>query len=225
MGITTTPSRNGAHKRPKHCLFRDGITKSTSSFVLNASWSLVLYNFDKAFRAAADQVLRTLEETMLGVTKELKKYGASSRAFGVGKFLPSVAQDSLREMISEVVAKLTATLVLPPTVHLEPSTSTNFRLTLAVVPLAFQPAGSQSLLVRTVMWPQHIRTSRFDCCFEIEALAGSSPVALRFRRHCSGRTTSRNNSPSSPITLLCCGLAARSSITRRLPASFRQQLE
>jgi hypothetical protein len=83
----------------------DGITKSTSSFVLNASWSLVLYNFDKAFRAAADQVLRTLEETMLGVTKELKKYGASSRAFGVGKFLPSVAQDSLREMISEVVAK------------------------------------------------------------------------------------------------------------------------
>ena len=33
-----------------------------------------------------------------------KKYGASSRAFGVGKFLPSVTQESLPEMISEVVA-------------------------------------------------------------------------------------------------------------------------
>src|ERR1700730_11607869 len=50
-------------------------------------------------------------------------------------------------------------LDLPPTVHLEPFTSTNFRLTWAIVPLAFQPAGSESLLVRTVMWPLHIRTS------------------------------------------------------------------
>jgi hypothetical protein len=50
----------------------DPITKSTSSFVLNASWSLLLYHFDKAFKAAADQVLDTLEETMLGVTEELE---------------------------------------------------------------------------------------------------------------------------------------------------------
>jgi hypothetical protein len=50
----------------------DPITKSTSSFVLNASWSLLLYHFDKAFKAAADQVLDTLEETMLVVTEELE---------------------------------------------------------------------------------------------------------------------------------------------------------
>jgi hypothetical protein len=29
----------------------------------------------------------------------LRKYGASSRAFGIGKFLPSVKQDSLLEVI------------------------------------------------------------------------------------------------------------------------------
>jgi len=50
----------------------DPITKCTSSFVLNASWSLLLYHFDKAFKAAADEVLDTLEETMLGVTEELE---------------------------------------------------------------------------------------------------------------------------------------------------------
>ncbi len=50
----------------------DPITKSTSSFVLNASWSLLLYHFDKAFKAAADQVLDTLEETVLVVTEELE---------------------------------------------------------------------------------------------------------------------------------------------------------
>jgi hypothetical protein len=50
----------------------DPITKSTSSFVLNASWSLLLYHFDKAFKAAADQVLDTLEETVLVSTEELE---------------------------------------------------------------------------------------------------------------------------------------------------------
>ena len=50
----------------------DPITKSTSSFVLNASWSLLLYHFDKAFKVAADQVLDTLEETMLVVTEDLE---------------------------------------------------------------------------------------------------------------------------------------------------------
>jgi hypothetical protein len=50
----------------------DAITKSTSSFVLNASWSLLLYHFDKAFKAAADQVLDTLEETMLVVIEDLE---------------------------------------------------------------------------------------------------------------------------------------------------------
>jgi hypothetical protein len=50
----------------------DPITKCTSSFVLNASWSLLLYQFDKAFKAAADQVLDTLEETMLVVIEELE---------------------------------------------------------------------------------------------------------------------------------------------------------
>jgi len=50
----------------------DSITKSTSSFVLNASWSLLLYHFDKAFKAAADQVLDTLDETMLVSTEELE---------------------------------------------------------------------------------------------------------------------------------------------------------
>jgi hypothetical protein len=50
----------------------DPITKSTSSFVLNASWSLLLYHFDKAFKVAADQVLDTLDETMLVSTEELE---------------------------------------------------------------------------------------------------------------------------------------------------------
>jgi hypothetical protein len=50
----------------------DPITKSTSSFVLNASWSLLLYHFDKAFKAAADHVLDTLEETMLVVIEDLE---------------------------------------------------------------------------------------------------------------------------------------------------------
>lgn len=50
----------------------DAITKSTSSFVLNASWSLLLYHFDKAFKAAVDQVLDTLEETMLVVIEDLE---------------------------------------------------------------------------------------------------------------------------------------------------------
>ena len=49
----------------------DPITKSTSSFVLNASWSLLLYHFDKAFKAAADLVLDTLEETMLAASEDL----------------------------------------------------------------------------------------------------------------------------------------------------------
>jgi hypothetical protein len=49
----------------------DPATKSTSSFVLNASWSLLLYHFDKAFKAVADQALDTLEETMLGVVEDL----------------------------------------------------------------------------------------------------------------------------------------------------------
>ena len=50
----------------------DPITKSTSSFVLNASWSLLLYHFDKAFKAAADHVLDTLEERMLLVSEDLE---------------------------------------------------------------------------------------------------------------------------------------------------------
>jgi hypothetical protein len=50
----------------------DPITKSTSSFVLNASWSLLLYHFDKAFKAAADHVLDTLQETMLVITEDLE---------------------------------------------------------------------------------------------------------------------------------------------------------
>jgi hypothetical protein len=50
----------------------DPITKSTSSFVLNASWSLLLYHFDKAFKAAADQALDTLEKTMLGIVEDLE---------------------------------------------------------------------------------------------------------------------------------------------------------
>jgi hypothetical protein len=50
----------------------DPITKSTSSFVLNASWSLLLYHFDKAFKTAADQVLDTLDETVLVSTEELE---------------------------------------------------------------------------------------------------------------------------------------------------------
>jgi hypothetical protein len=50
----------------------DPITKSTSSFVLNASWSLLLYHFDKAFKAAADQALDTLEETMLLLSEDLE---------------------------------------------------------------------------------------------------------------------------------------------------------
>jgi len=59
----------------------DPITKSTSSFVLNASWSLLLYHFDKAFKAAADQVLDTLEETMLVVAEELEaRYEAACDA-------------------------------------------------------------------------------------------------------------------------------------------------
>jgi hypothetical protein len=50
----------------------DPITKCTSSFVLNASWSLLLYHFDKAFKAAAEQVLDTLEEKMLSVVEALE---------------------------------------------------------------------------------------------------------------------------------------------------------
>jgi len=49
----------------------DPITKSRSSFVLNASWSLLLYHFDKAFKAAADLALDTLEETMLVASQDL----------------------------------------------------------------------------------------------------------------------------------------------------------
>ena len=61
----------------------DPITKSTSSFVLNASWSLLLYHFDKAFKAAADQALDTLEETMLLVSEDLEsrhKQASDSRS-------------------------------------------------------------------------------------------------------------------------------------------------
>jgi hypothetical protein len=47
------------------------ITKSSSSFVLNASWSLLLYHFDEAFKAAADLALDRLEETMLVASEDL----------------------------------------------------------------------------------------------------------------------------------------------------------
>jgi hypothetical protein len=50
----------------------DPITNSTSSFVLNASWSLLLYHFDKGFNAAADQILDTLEEKMLLAAEDLE---------------------------------------------------------------------------------------------------------------------------------------------------------
>ena len=50
----------------------DPITKSTSSFILNASWSLLLYHFDKAFKAAADRALDKLEETMLFASEDLE---------------------------------------------------------------------------------------------------------------------------------------------------------
>ena len=50
----------------------DPVTKSTSSFVLNASWSLLLYHFNKDFRERADQVLDSLEEKMLIVNENLE---------------------------------------------------------------------------------------------------------------------------------------------------------
>jgi hypothetical protein len=46
--------------------------------------------------------VRLSNETLLYI---FKKYGASSRAFWVGKFLPSMTEGSLRQMISEAVAK------------------------------------------------------------------------------------------------------------------------
>ena len=39
----------------------DSFTEFTSSFVLNASWSLLLYHFNKEFRARADQLLNSFE--------------------------------------------------------------------------------------------------------------------------------------------------------------------
>jgi hypothetical protein len=67
----------------------DPVTKSTSSFVLNASWSLLLYHFNKEFRASADQVLDSLEEKMLGVNEnfeatEKAASGSSLRVFQTG---------------------------------------------------------------------------------------------------------------------------------------------
>jgi hypothetical protein len=64
----------------------------------------------EGFTAAApsrstNQCVRPRAKLSNGTLRSIfKKYGASSRDFGVGKFLPSVTQDSLREMISEVVA-------------------------------------------------------------------------------------------------------------------------
>jgi hypothetical protein len=50
----------------------DPITKSASSFVLNSSWSLLLYHFDKAFKASADRILDTLDEQVLEAFEDLE---------------------------------------------------------------------------------------------------------------------------------------------------------
>jgi hypothetical protein len=97
----------------------DPITKSTSSFVLNASWSLLLYHFDKAFKAAADQVLDTLDETMLVSTEELEaRYKAawdsrsSLRDFQTGWMrLSGKAEDSLISILPAHPLEVKAELV------------------------------------------------------------------------------------------------------------------
>ena len=55
----------------------DSFTEFTSSFVLNASWSLLLYHFNKEFRARADQLLDSFERQML---IENETFGAGFRA-------------------------------------------------------------------------------------------------------------------------------------------------
>ncbi len=63
----------------------DPKTKSSSSFVLNASWSLLLYHFNKAFKVAADQALDTLEESMLEVIEDFELVPKRTGNFQTGR--------------------------------------------------------------------------------------------------------------------------------------------